>query len=242
MPQARYSLLPEFDNSQDPTYKEKERRPARPPVRLALVCSVILNALLAYMYTQAVYGDGQPGMLARRVYSPAHNAIEYDVVKFTRGFNDDIPLYEQPPSKAVDEAWAALWLPNEVKISSSEAAKLTNETWPILSDPGHHIVSLEIFHQLHCLDVLRQRIHPGNNYTELSLDHLRHCVGVIRQGLMCAADVTPVVLQWSEAQQTAVQRDDVVHVCRKFDRIREWASANLLDSEVDLTTPPSARA
>jgi hypothetical protein len=41
---------------------------------------------------------------------------------------------------------------------------------------------------------------------------------------MCSADISTVVWQWSEERQLAEQRDDIVHVCRDFDRIREWAN------------------
>ena len=33
----------------------------------------------------------------------------------------------------------------------SEAAQLANRTVPITDDPGHYVVTLEVFHQLHCL-------------------------------------------------------------------------------------------
>ncbi|KAJ7643132.1 hypothetical protein DFH06DRAFT_953008, partial [Mycena polygramma] len=54
--------------------------------------------------------------------------------------------------------------------------------------------------------------------------HIRHCVGVIRQALMCFADISAVVWQWSDKLQLAEERDDILHVCRDFDQIREWAS------------------
>ena len=33
----------------------------------------------------------------------------------------------------------------------SEAVKLSNRTTPITNDPGYYAVTLEVFHQLHCL-------------------------------------------------------------------------------------------
>lgn len=40
---------------------------------------------------------------------------------------------------------------------------------------------------------------------------------------MCSADITPIVWQWNSKLQRAQQRDDVVHTCRDFDRLRAWA-------------------
>ncbi|KAJ7779390.1 hypothetical protein DFH07DRAFT_910798 [Mycena maculata] len=170
------------------------------------------------------------------IYSPAEHAVEHKIVKFTRGFADDIPIYERPPSPAVDEAWHELYSVAETKIPKSEAMRMPNRTWPIGRDPGNYMFALDVFHQLHCLDTLRKELHPGHNYTHVSAPHLRHCIGAIRQALMCSADISTVVFQWSEKHQRALQRDDIVHVCRDFNRIRGWASEHtFVPQDTDFT-------
>jgi hypothetical protein len=131
----------------------------------------------------------------------------------------------------------------ETKISKSDAMRMPNKTWPLGRYPGHYMTALDVFHQLHCLvcslrawikfralidvsqDTLRQQVHRGlrYNYTRVPISHARHCIGAIRQALMCSADISPIAWQWSEEHQTAQQRDDIVHVCRDFDQIRDWA-------------------
>lgn len=37
------------------------------------------------------------------------------------------------------------------RIPKETAAKLVNYTIPIPGDPGYYIISLNVFHQLHCL-------------------------------------------------------------------------------------------
>jgi hypothetical protein len=37
------------------------------------------------------------------------------------------------------------------RIAMSDAARLSNKTVPIPDDPGQYVVSLDVFHQLHCL-------------------------------------------------------------------------------------------
>ncbi|KAJ7613517.1 hypothetical protein FB45DRAFT_938592, partial [Roridomyces roridus] len=84
--------------------------------------------------------------------------------------------------------------------------------------------------------MLRQRIHTptigghpsaisdaNTTYPHVPISHLRHCIGAIRQALMCAADIPPIVWQWSEPRQLVEQRDDVVHMCRDFGSVRRWA-------------------
>ncbi|KAJ7301954.1 hypothetical protein DFH08DRAFT_723632 [Mycena albidolilacea] len=158
--------------------------------------------------------------------APAEDVVRHRIVKFTRGLGDDIPIYERRPSATVDEAWHELYSVAETRISKSEAMKMPNKTWPLRSKPGNYAFALDVFHQLHWLDMLRQQVHMGyNNYTRAPISHvrhsLRHCIGAIRQALMCSADISIVVWQWSEKRQVAEQRDDVLHVCRDFDRIRD---------------------
>ncbi|KAJ7336088.1 hypothetical protein DFH08DRAFT_706265, partial [Mycena albidolilacea] len=175
--------------------------------------------------------------------APAERAIRQKIVKFTRGVEDDIPIYERRPSAEVDEAWHQLYSVAETKISKSDEMRMPNRTWPLGRYPGHYMTALDVFHQLHCLvcslrawikfralidvsqDTLRQQIHRGlrYNYTRVPISHARHCIGAIRQALMCSADISPIAWQWSEEHQTAQQRDDIVHVCRDFDQIRDWA-------------------
>ncbi|KAJ6612620.1 hypothetical protein B0H10DRAFT_1807161, partial [Mycena sp. CBHHK59/15] len=185
--------------------------------------------------------------------APAQSVVAYKLIKFTRGFAGDIPIYERRPSAAVDDAWGALYSVAQMKMSRTEAMKLPNKTWP-LSDRGSYVFTLDIFHQLHCLvhlftptfvlpkliadaqDTLRQQVSTGYNYSRVPSGHIRHCIGVIRQALMCSADITAIVWQWSEKLQMAEQRDDVLHVCRDFDQIWEWAGHHtFLEEDSDLS-------
>ncbi|KAJ6539857.1 hypothetical protein DFH09DRAFT_1090169 [Mycena vulgaris] len=197
--------------------------------------SVFLNFVLGYLWIVQRSGDNERPIPIQAdtysLYSPAQSVIRHELVRFTRGVEEDIPIYERPPSPAVDLAWRALYAYSETKIPRSEAMRLPNKTWPILGDESHYMVALDVFHQLHCLDILRQHLHPGHNYTTLPKAHIRHCIGSIRQSLMCAGDVTPIVWQWSEKHQVAEQRDDVLHVCRDYSRIQAWARDHFIDAD-----------
>ncbi|KAF7334528.1 hypothetical protein MVEN_02282600 [Mycena venus] len=183
--------------------------------------------------------------------APAQQAVVYKTVKFHRGLEDDIPIYERPPSAEVDQAWEELYQYAASRIPKPEAVQMTNTTWPILHEEGNYVMALDVFHQLHCLvrpvlhplsrinscnqDILRQNLHPGHNYTLRSPVHLRHCVGAIRQALMCYADLSPVVWQWSARYKEAEQRDDILHTCRDFDRIQSWAKERSMGTLPDLS-------
>lgn len=58
------------------------------------------------------------------------------------------------------------------------------------------------------------------------MDHLEHCIDALRQSLMCASDITPLPWMWVEADQEAKEVAEVVHTCRNFEDVRQWAIQN----------------
>ncbi|KAJ7186492.1 hypothetical protein C8R46DRAFT_1206495 [Mycena filopes] len=211
---------------------EKRPQSSRSAVFLSLALSLLCNVVFASYFFILSH---KPLIFPEAGYSPAQDMITYKTVKFHRGLEDDIPIYERAPSPEVDKAWEDLYVYAASRIPKSEAAKMTNATWPILNEEGNHVIALELFHQLHCLDMIRQQSHPGHNYTLLSKIHLRHCIGAIRQALMCYADISPIVWQWSSRYNEAEQRDDILHTCRDFDKLRGWAQEHSLGLLPDLS-------
>jgi hypothetical protein len=46
------------------------------------------------------------------------------------------------------------------QISKESASKLPNATAPLGADSDQHIVALDVFHQLHCLNMIRKSLYP----------------------------------------------------------------------------------
>ena len=168
-------------------------------------------------------------------------------------FGHPVPLYQQKSSPEVDKAWRDLY-PQVLTIPASQAAKLPNKTAPVNGeDPNsEYIVSLSVFHNLHCLDAVRRTLwqtYPedglkpanisGHVYEErdeagahvhtesgsklqYTMKHLAHCIDGIRQQLMCDADVSPIVWQWSNEHQDVRIKTDTLHTCRNYDAILKW--------------------
>ena len=53
--------------------------------------------------------------------------------------------------------------------------------------------------------------------------HLDHCINILRQSVQCFSDISPYVFQWDQQQREVRAYANVVHTCRNFDAIREWA-------------------
>ncbi|PYH93997.1 hypothetical protein BO71DRAFT_326381, partial [Aspergillus ellipticus CBS 707.79] len=161
---------------------------------------------------------------------PVDHLVTYKDVVFTSGLLEGRTSYQGPPTPERDAAWEDLYSFGVSRIPRSSAGKLVNKTLPIPDDPGYYIIELNVFHQLHCLNMLRLRLYSTEEYAmdhpTMGSQHLEHCVDAIRQSLMCSADTAPHSWSWDiEAQQAKVVAG-VLHTCKDFDAIRDWAREN----------------
>lgn len=95
--------------------------------------------------------------------------VSYENRVFTSGFGHERTEYQGPPSPERNALWDDLYGCKFIAVSTTEvsdnlssqvgisriarpsAAQLVNRTVPIPGDPGHYVVELNVFHQLHCL-------------------------------------------------------------------------------------------
>ncbi|KAK7028988.1 hypothetical protein VNI00_014698 [Paramarasmius palmivorus] len=206
---------------------------------LVLIVSLLMNGVsaIAWLVSRADIYTGHP-RTSLALYSPAQEAVEYTIVKFHSAFGSDIPIYDREPSKEVDAAWLSLYEYAYNQVPRDQAALIPNKTYPVLDSDGQYMIALDVFHQLHCLNEMRKAMYP--EYYPVTPEgihtpHMRHCISSLRQSLMCSADITPIVWQWSERSKAAKERSDVIHTCRNFDRIRDWARDHFLDHQQDMS-------
>lgn len=101
-----------------------------------------------------------------------------------------------------------------------------------------YIAFVEVLHQLHCLNMVRQGLYYNIDYyrglgkppfhasDDFLQYHLSHCIETIRQQLMCAADFNVfgyVQVQGQTGQKKLFPDYATEHVCRNFEGIRDWA-------------------
>lgn len=87
--------------------------------------------------------------------------------------------------------------PYMVKISGQEASQLSRPTSQISRDPVYYITSLDVYHQLHCLNDIRKMARDFNSTVgglcRLQTMHKFHCNDSTRQSLMCNADLSLII-------------------------------------------------
>jgi len=176
-------------------------------------------------------------------YSPVNDLIEYQTVKFySSNPGPGYSPWQGPPSPEKDKLWIDLFeYIGITAIDKASADQLPEATTPI---PGHeeqYVVELDVFHQLHCLNNIRMSYYP--EYYNLSMwigdtpeaitVHLDHCIDQLRQYIQCHADVTPMVWQWSEADNQYLTDTGPTHSCRNFEKIQAWAQEHATKVKFD---------
>ncbi|KAF9882666.1 hypothetical protein FE257_005660 [Aspergillus nanangensis] len=226
-----YSQLKDSDEEQydrAPTWTNHLK--ARSPfhlwaLRTVLGLSLFINAGLVFF----VLSPAPIGLQTNTLYSPAQWALRYRNTVFDSSFGIQTTAYQGPPSETNNALWSDLYNFGITRISADEARDMANKTLPIPNDADHYIISLSVFHQLHCLNQVRKGLYGDVDWTDQSdhtgITHLDHCVDIIRQGLMCNADITPLTWTRDGHDGSAKEVAEVIHTCRDFEAIRDWAKA-----------------
>ncbi|KAF9453956.1 hypothetical protein P691DRAFT_770961 [Macrolepiota fuliginosa MF-IS2] len=199
---------------------------------------LVLLAVLGYQYCKiAKLKVGQHHTL----YSPAQDIIEYEVKVFNEGFGEHTSIYQQGPSPEVDEAWEDMYQYGASWITESEARQLTNHSVHVPGDEEHYVIQMDVFHQLHCLNMLRKALYPeyypiGNVSDHgVARKHWGHCIENLRQSLTCSVDIHPIVWQWVDRVQEIRVHGNIAHMCRNFDKVKEWAKQRTIPGVLDFT-------
>ncbi|KAF2803238.1 uncharacterized protein BDZ99DRAFT_169394 [Mytilinidion resinicola] len=172
-------------------------------------------------------------------YSPATKALKYE--KRPLWDNTDSP-YDQPPSPATDLAWDDLLSSQFIRASPAElAAQHENLTHRVQLPNGDYMGSLGVWHQLHCLDILRKAVHMDyyrHHLTNIShadvvfaVEHYDHCIGTLRRAVMCHADVGLYSFEWAKDSREArnkVLKSDAKTVCVNWEALSRWAGERAL--------------
>ncbi|KAJ4353555.1 uncharacterized protein N0V89_005285 [Didymosphaeria variabile] len=190
------------------------------------------------------------------VFSPAMNVVEYREVEFKLPSPVNSSKYVGVSQEVNNAWLDIAYVPDQmVTVNEFPKLKKPMDSLKVSdprSDETGYRVGLEVFHQLQCLNLLRMATYP-EHYTKLQSDEsskpeevraylgecnqispLRvptnivqdHCVEILRTKLMCASDVSVFTYHAVPGKQAPVPDYDSKHVCRNFDKIKQWATDN----------------
>ncbi|PYI06043.1 hypothetical protein BO78DRAFT_316369, partial [Aspergillus sclerotiicarbonarius CBS 121057] len=157
--------------------------------------------------------------------------------------NDKTP-FQGWPTDEIDRVWLDSYLPGIVStIDSHSASQLLDQTerLPLAGREDEYVITLDVFHQMHCLDIVRMALYrdrydkhfyfPNGTVDYCKWLHVDHCLDQVRQALVCNADVSVVHYAWSDTVQGNRPRVDNQHTCRNYTKILEWASTRSIEAQ-----------
>ncbi|KAM7220099.1 protein of unknown function (DUF3328) domain containing protein [Rhypophila decipiens] len=200
--------------------------------RTYLVAVHFVLALLVWLLLDAYWKQQELELhMLPSEFVLAKEAIRYEETTFDpSGFWEDpsrATIYDGPPTTTVNAAWKHLVSVGMYSLTTEEYAHLGLETSIVPGQKDEHIITLEVFHQLHCLNYLRKRAYgivPGEATEHGQRAHLAHCVDYLRQVLMCHGDLTPITLRYNQTTDFVEPNFRIRHTCRNFDMIWDFAA------------------
>ncbi|KAI9734546.1 MAG: hypothetical protein M1834_002147 [Cirrosporium novae-zelandiae] len=221
---------------------------------LSLISSISILAMLA---TIALHKLRNCTNVNTQIYSPVQDIIEYH----TKVQEDSIHVRTAYMAKGVDglpdietdAAWNELY--NESmhsQISFTQASKLQSKTLTVPDHPDQYLIQLEVFHQIHCVDLIRKALYvpevpryrseftdyffgdgTTRNFGGKDAQHIDHCLDWLRQSLLCNADITPISWQSDPVAKKPLPQLPVTKSCRDMDGVWNWARENAVGGEVE---------
>ncbi|KAI1170941.1 hypothetical protein F4777DRAFT_594477 [Nemania sp. FL0916] len=166
-----------------------------------------ISELIEYRFTGGIQVD-QNGSLYREV-----NPLE--------------PQYAGEASPEIDKAWDDLLSAVDLKLDMNDlhgAERASVHT----ADGKGVLISLDVYHSLHCLDLVRRAIdfryyYPTGQVPYFYRSHVDHCVDYLRQALQCQSDLSPLTYAQSEHKNITIPVFGTPHTCRNFTKVHEWA-------------------
>ncbi|KLU83035.1 hypothetical protein MAPG_02102 [Magnaporthiopsis poae ATCC 64411] len=244
-----------------------------------MLCTVMFLSGAAMMGSDPPHGHHQEyhdkGLPIERqcagqlsIYSPLLDAVEYEERNFTDPTAGADSGYVGQPTKAMEKKWKdladvpAIVIPfdklpllNRTEDAGGQRGSRFLTVRPGTPHPwstGGYVGVTEVFHHLHCLNVLRQYIwrdgyaSPGHDDDDerpplpsmmrhgSSREHTDHCIDTLRQALMCSGDVTPYLVYAGDGvdgdgswpPKNAREDFQALHKCRRFEPLLKYVWEN----------------
>ncbi|KAI0965075.1 hypothetical protein F4678DRAFT_453783 [Xylaria arbuscula] len=172
---------------------------------------------------------------------------------------DPDSIYRQPPSDTVDAVWDELANPPFIVLSSAEVRDLGKdpaeaarppEDWGL--GPDVYLGTVDVYHQLHCLNMLRTNIrdyfdhYHQNLLSPIARAHVSHCVEALMKTLMCQPSLDILTAMWTKTPAglgpAHLADFNFNRKCWDFEQLQRWTEGRRVDiteAMMKNLTPPA---
>ncbi|KAF2010397.1 hypothetical protein BU24DRAFT_427525 [Aaosphaeria arxii CBS 175.79] len=240
--EERDSLSKDYESSSEESEPSSQQSGGLRSIR-TLLC--ILTALTSLLFASVVIDQVSRAELQKTpvACTPASKPIQLkDPVGLVPEVTETFQAHEDfmKPFTGEKDAWSKLLPPGRGFVFVPEPREYgLNEGQ---ETPWGEIFSVSLFHQIHCLGLLRKQYwtllnHVASGDQEAALKeslkqqentHTGHCFDYLRQALMCAGDMS---MEWPRDEPDGSKRRhvdgwDIPHKCKSWDTIWQYMMTN----------------
>jgi hypothetical protein len=219
-------------------------RTRSPVPRKTYSLTIILHALLVLLYTVGSFLFVRTSSCKQTSSIYPLNGID---IRYKHQTYDNFleSPYSGPPSPEVDHAWHELLSSIAIRVSGDEL-HTSNQTSVELPEGGGYMAWIGVYHQLHCIKMLRQwnyreHYHPGlapEDRPHWDI-HADHCLDLLRSAAMCHGDTTLTTFGWFTKAKPMLNTRLIPHICVDWDALMESLKDRIVDrSEVQALVNP----
>lgn len=189
-------------------------------------------------------GDAKASI--RGGFPPAESSLRFQKQLFDKYGVMTSPTAKDP-GPALDQAWHSLLSSMMIRVSPSELRSQTSaSSIPLADGSGDYIASLGVYHELHCVKLLKHWLHKDHylkdwedEKVEQYWKHLNHCLDWIKTAALCRSDTTLTTLSWNGTRLDTEY--PVEYTCAKPDSLFQWADQRAVDiSDLSILEGPSS--
>ncbi|KAI1741389.1 hypothetical protein F4680DRAFT_447299 [Xylaria scruposa] len=198
------------------------------------VLHVVVLILTGLLLSHGLFDSNRSSARLERSWSPVQSFIEYQESTEHATDPGHHSVYSGPPSEEQEDAWDRLITPAYLNASRDELTRAGESFENVIElVGGGYVVSLAVYHELHCLRNLRLYLFQDRYYPNLTetqhqflKGHLDHCLEVLRMSIMCQGNTVLNSYGWdTEAIDKPMTKSNSRSVCAKWSSIEDWSYA-----------------
>ncbi|PQE07785.1 tat pathway signal sequence protein [Rutstroemia sp. NJR-2017a BVV2] len=165
------------------------------------------------------------------IQSPAQEAVFYETVSINTPL-DEKSLFTGEPRQELEDAWYDILKYQNIRVTKAELNAINRTSIPLNDAQGGYLANLDVFHELHCLNVIREQVYreyyPDKHSKALQLEHVDHCIDTLRQTMMCHADISLLTYTWIDDYRWPWPRFEIDHECRSWEGVLNWTKSRYI--------------
>ncbi|KAI1753943.1 hypothetical protein F4782DRAFT_528873 [Xylaria castorea] len=215
------------------------------------ILHVVILMLACVLLNYDFFDSSRSAARLERSWSPVQDFVEYQESTEHATDPGHHSVYSGPPSEKQDEAWDRLITPAYLNISRDELGRAGESFENVIElIGGGYIVSLAVYHELHCVRNLRLYLFQDRYYPNLTESqhgflkgHLDHCLEVLRMSIMCHGNTVLNSYRWdTETIDKPETTSNSRSVCVKWSSIEDWSYPRKVSSSPPVRWPSQNQA